>query len=237
MVRQQAPHAQIWAGEHGPIGGGLDGTCGVAATSCGSYATTMWYADDLATRAKAGFSQYQRQDFFGGAYGLTNSLDGEGQSLSPTDPLVLRPDYWTNFVWKRTIGTDVLSASSSNSQVRAYAFAGRPPSPFAADECKEALQFLLINLNQNTTSVELPPDGVSATWTLTPTSEGPFSRHVLLNGAQLPAVVDMSKSAPDTFLQEMPAPARKPAGHTLSLPPLSTTFACIVTNSAGAVAV
>lgn len=46
--------------ENGPPGGGPDGTCGNASI-CGTYASTLWYADDLALRAKHGFTQYQRQ--------------------------------------------------------------------------------------------------------------------------------------------------------------------------------
>ena len=160
-LRELAPHAQIWAGEHGPIGGGIDGARGKAGASCGPYATTLWYADDLAMRAKAGFSQYQRQDFFGGAYGLTNSMDGQGQSWTLTDPLVLRPGYWLNFMWKRTVGTKVFNATSSISQVRAYAFGESPPSPFAAPECAAAqsMQLVLINLNEVDTPVALPRVG------------------------------------------------------------------------------
>lgn len=58
VSRSLAQGVEIWAGENGPIGGGNDGTCG-ANSVCGTYASTMWYADDMATRAKHGFAQYQ----------------------------------------------------------------------------------------------------------------------------------------------------------------------------------
>ena len=61
-MHELAPGAEVWAGEDGPIGGGDDGTCinGGAKnnSACGLYATTLWYANDLGIRAKAGFSQY-----------------------------------------------------------------------------------------------------------------------------------------------------------------------------------
>ena len=53
MVKTLAPKAQIWAGEDGPIGGGEDGTCsgfGKGSSACGTYATVLWYANDLGSR-------------------------------------------------------------------------------------------------------------------------------------------------------------------------------------------
>ena len=40
------------------MGGGNDGTCGGDKSVCGTYASALGYADDLANRAKHGFSQY-----------------------------------------------------------------------------------------------------------------------------------------------------------------------------------
>lgn len=58
-LRALAPGSQIWAGEDGPIGGGNSGTCGDPGTTiCGTYASSVWYADDLANRALHGFVQY-----------------------------------------------------------------------------------------------------------------------------------------------------------------------------------
>eukprot|EP00658_Telonema_sp_P-2_P047778 TRINITY_DN36375_c0_g1_i1.p1 TRINITY_DN36375_c0_g1~~TRINITY_DN36375_c0_g1_i1.p1 ORF type:complete len:392 (+),score=86.23 TRINITY_DN36375_c0_g1_i1:251-1426(+) len=83
-LRKLAPGAQIWAGENGPTGGGNDGTCG-RDSACGTYATTLWYADDLGMRAQHGFAQYQRQDLFGAYYGLTNSRDAKSCLLYTSD--------------------------------------------------------------------------------------------------------------------------------------------------------
>ena len=242
-VRALAPGAQVWAGEDGPVGAGDDGTCGGDATAvCGEYASTIWYADDMATRAARGFAQYQRQDLFGSAYGLTNSAVGGGMALASSDALVLRPDYWINFLWKRALGTLVLNVTSSNELVRAYGFAGIPPSPFAAPECGggSALQLLLINLNNaSDVRVELDIGAGSeldvgagseyAAWTLSPAAGGVYSDRAMLNGAELPTLVDVSHSDPAAFLASIPQPpVRKQVSAGLRLPPLSSSFVCVV---------
>jgi len=228
-LRKLIPDAQIWAGEDGPIGGGNDGTCGHN-SACGTYATTLWYADDMASRAKSGFSQYQRQSLLGGYYGLTSSPSAK-MALSSTDPVVLRPDYWTNFMWKRTLGTNVLNVTSSDGQVRAYGFSGKPASPFAASECAQetGLQLLLINLDNVTVTAELPfTDSTYAAWSLSPSSDGPYSELTLLNHVQLPISIDVSQGDPESFLGTIPQPAIKNnASVPLTLPELSTTFVCI----------
>ena len=88
LVRELAPAAQIWAGEDGPIGGGEDGTCGGEAgrggSACGTYATVLWYANDLGSRALHGFSQYQRQDLLGGRYGLLG-IPHDNEALGERD--------------------------------------------------------------------------------------------------------------------------------------------------------
>ena len=54
----------------------------------------MTYADDLGLRALHGFAQYQRQAFFGGEYGLTDTKAKHPQSaLGADEPLLLRPGY------------------------------------------------------------------------------------------------------------------------------------------------
>lgn len=230
------PTAEIWGGELGPHGGGNDGSC-LANAVCGNYASTMWYADDMAQRAKHGFTQYQRQDLFGGAYGLTNTVTGIS-ALGPTEPIVIRPDYWINFLWKRTLGVSVYNASSGSVSVRAYAFAGTPPSPFAAAECASSpLQLVLINLDNTTSAtVTLPPAPLGATasqyaaWTLTALPdqpEGPFTRLTAINGEATPVTIDTSVEDPSKYLSHITQPAVSGAvSDGASLPPISTTFVC-----------
>ena len=63
----RVPHAQGCSPNDGGLqaSGGEDGACGPL-TVCGTYATTLWYADELGARAAAGFAQHQRQDLLGG---------------------------------------------------------------------------------------------------------------------------------------------------------------------------
>ena len=235
VARTLAPTAQVWAGENGPIGGGNDGTCG-SNSACGVFASSIWYADDMAQRAKHGFVQYQRQDLFGGAYGLVNSPTG-AMSLTLTDALSIRPDYWVAFLWKRTLGLNVLNASSSNALIRAYAFSGAPPSPFASTQyCGTSaggIQLLLLNLANATSSVTLPvvaggPTSYAA-WSLAPTpSGGAFGTGALLNGLLLQDGIDVSKADPRGYLQQIvqPAVTGSVGAAGIVLPPLSSTFVC-----------
>ena len=185
--------------------------------------------------AVASVCRYQRQALFGGAYGLTaTAVDHPQSALGPVEPLLLRPDYWTNFMWKRTIGRSVYNATSSSPTVRVYAFAGAPPSPFAEPNCASAArQFLLINLSPtDNTSVSFEA-GQFSSWTLSPTTNAttgaldPFAPRAMLNNELLPQVVD-GGVAP--FLEHVPSPAVTATcdggrcDHVL--PPLSVAFVC-----------
>lgn len=174
LVRAHAPAGtQIWAGEDGPTGGGEDGTCG-AQTACGTYATTLWYADDMAQRASAGFAQYQRQTIVGGRYGLLSIPHGN-EALGANDAVGLNPDFWVNFLWKRVLGATVLNATlaeSRNGTLRAYAFCGAPPSPHRPAATANAIGLLLINLATAPQPVILSSDRAAsyAAWTLEPSA-------------------------------------------------------------------
>jgi hypothetical protein len=232
-VRVGYPGAQAWAGENGPDGGGDDGSCG-GGSVCGTYASALWYADELGLRAAHGYAQHQRHDFFGGAYGLTNSLTG-AMALNATEPVALRPDFWVAFLWKRTVGAAVLNATSSAPGVRAYAHAGAPPSPWAAAPCVGSpLQLVLVNLDNSSqaTGVALPPAPAGAgaasfsAWSLTPT-DGPFGTGAAINGQPAVATVDAAVVDPASFLQGITAPATAGAvAAGVSLAPLSVTFVC-----------
>lgn len=230
MVRSLVPDSQIWAGENGPIGGGNDGTCG-SNSVCGTFVSSIWYADDMSLRAKYGFHHHQRQDFFGGAYGLTSSVSG-AMALGQTDAILLRPDFWMSFLHKRTLGLQILNASSSSRSVRAYAFAGAPPSRFAAPACAAAAatQFLLINLSADAVTAALPLTvGTSfASWTLAAGADGVFGSGATLNAVALPAEVDVRARDPSAFLEGIVAPpviGKVAAG--VVLPPQATTFVCV----------
>ena len=229
-VQRLAPGVEVWAGEDGPIGGGNDGTCGKDSV-CGTFASVAWYADNLAIRALHGFVQYQRQDLFGGAYGLVSSRSS-AMALGAEEPVVLRPDFWVNYLWKRCLGVSVLNATSSSPMVRAYAFTGAPPSEWAAGGCSASpLQLLLINLSSNSsTPVTLPTAGLPSafvSYQLTPVGGEPFAAQALLNGASLPLEVDVARADPAAFLHAIPVPPQAGiVAQGLVLPPLSTTFLC-----------
>ena len=229
-VRRLAPGAQVWAGEDGPIGGGNDGTCGPNSI-CGTYASSLWYADDMALRAAHGFVQYQRQDLFGGGYGLLGSRTG-AMALGLAEPLLIRPDFWVNFLWKRCLGAAVLNATSSSATVRAYAFSGAPASPYAHPACAAAsVQLLLINLsNATSAAVALPPaSGLPgfAAFALTPAGGQPFAALASLNGAPLPSAIDEAEVDPASFLRGIvQAPQTGAVAGGLALAPLSIAFVC-----------
>lgn len=162
------------------------------------------------------------------------AIDHQQSALGANEPLLLRPDYWLNFVWKRTVGTSVYNATSSSPSVRAYAFSGPPPSTFAAAECVSAhRQLLLINVDPGANATTMfAATGYSA-WTLSPTTNAstglpdPFSSRSNLNGQLLPQVLD-GGAAP--FLDHLPTAAvvSQCAGGQcqVSLPPLSISFIC-----------
>ena len=202
MVRSsKAEGAQIWAGEMGPIGGGDDGSCGTNST-CGTFASVFWYADDAALRAAAGYTQHNRQTLFGGEYGLVNSAQSI-MALGPLEALKIRPDYWLAWLMKRTLGTSVYAASSSDSLVRVYAWGGKPPSLFAAVTfCTPAApQLLLLNLQATSVAIALPFNATSfALWSLAPSDGDVFSTSATLNGVPLPVDIDVASIDPSTYL-------------------------------------
>lgn len=230
LVRSISPETQVWGGEVGPHGGGENGTC-LDYAICGTYASSVWFADDLALRAKHGYHHYQRQDLFGGAYGLTRGAVSGNLSLNAVEGLTLLPDFWTAFIWKRTLGLGVLNVSSSAPTVRAYAFSGPPPSPFAAPNCTGS-QYLLINLAgdapETATLPPSPPGSLFSAWTLGAGAEGVFGPLATLNGVALPEVVDVATIDPNTFLKAITQPPiRGSVQAGVVLPPHSTTFVCV----------
>lgn len=223
--------AEPWAGEMGPIGGGDDGSCG-AASVCGTFASAIYYADDAALRATHGYAQHNRQDLFGGHYGLVDSVTG-AMALGATDPLVVTPDYWVAWLWKRTLGGSVFAANSSSPSVRAYAFRGSPPSPFAARaECggaAAAAQLLLINAGGTPATVALPPTAATfAAWALAPRGGDAFATEAELNGAPLPTTLDAAVNDPAPvlgFIGVPPVSGAVTAG--LTLPGWAVAFVCL----------
>ena len=232
MVRARGAGAETHAGEMGPHGGGDDGSCGANST-CGVFASAIWYADDLGARAAHGYTQHNRQTLFGGHYGLLSSVDGV-MALGPDDAVSLTPDYWAAWLFKRTLGPQVLAAASSDASVRAYAFRGPPPSPFAARaRCAPAgAQLLLLNLAPAPAAAALPaaaPGAAFAAWSLTGAGGDVFSGAAELNGAPLPSTLDVrTGGAPAAALGFISVPPVEGlARDGVTLPALSITFLCM----------
>ncbi len=229
-----APGAEAWAGEMGPIGGGDDGTCGPNST-CGTFASALWYADDAGMRARAGYAQHQRQDLFGGHYGLVASASG-AMALDAAERVLIAPDYWVAWLFKRTMGTGVLTATASAPSVRAYAFAGKPPSPFAARaHCGGAglPQLLILNADKGAADVALPaaPGARAfAAWVLAPAGGDPFALAATLNGAPLALAIDVEQQSPAQFLGFINQPPVNGtlATDTLALPAYAIAFVCLL---------
>ena len=237
-VRALAPGAQVWAGEDGPVGAGDDGTCcGDATAVCGEYASALWYADDMATRAARDFAQYQRQDFFGGAAALQLGLR-RWHGARAERPARARPDYWVQFLWKRALGTLVLNATSSNAQlVRAYAFTG--PRALAVRRTRmrrerrririRALQLLLIahRTTRATCSSSCPARGAtSAAWGPTtrrgralPPHDGGYSDRAKWRRRAVACASGHQPERPALFLGVDPAAARSDEGQRRSPAP------------------
>jgi hypothetical protein len=245
LIQKYSPNSQIWAGEDGPVAGGKVGTCGKnygydnEKPICGTYASAMWSADDMGNRATKGFKQYQRQDFFGAAYGLTGTIiEHSFSSLDAMESIVLRPDYWVFYMFKRTIGTSVMHVQSNNRYIRAYGYTGKPPSPHSAKECggESGITLLLLNLEESCeTNVHLPFTSSTqsySAWIMTPDQDAPFLKSALMNGQPLSSIINLAhrgNSEEVNFLKEIPVKpvTGKVRAQNLLLPPLSVSFVCI----------
>jgi hypothetical protein len=237
IVQEQAPNAQLWAGEDGPAAGGESGTCSGTEgdphniSACGLYATVFWYADDLALRAAHGFKQYQRQDLVGGRYSLVRTLH-DNEYEPATASVILHPDFWVAFLWKRIVGASVLNATLSTSSpktLRAYAHCGAPPSTFRVSGWEEGSELsatlILINLDNSTTKttrLSLPGVTSSLMWTMTSPVNGIFGENVLLNGKLL-----NSKVTNGAAIKDVPVAGIKGDGAQVDLPPLSVSFVVV----------
>lgn len=170
--------------------------------------------------------------------GLTGNANGAlaESELDVDDPLSLRPDFWVNFVFKRTVGTDVLSVAATQktntTMVRSYAFSGTPPSPFAAKQCGgiSGRTFVLLNLmSEGEAEVRLPTGGAEtfSAWILGPSGEksDPLSQGITLNDKDLPRVVDLKGGVQAAFLEEISVAPITGTG-SVTLPPTSIAFVC-----------
>ncbi|KAL5224762.1 hypothetical protein ABZP36_011401 [Zizania latifolia] len=109
-----------------------------------SFVFSFWFLDQLGMSAKYDTKSYCRQSMIGGNYGLLNTA-----TFQPN------PDYYSALLWHRLMGTKVLDATfSGTNMIRAYAHCARD-SP--------GITLLLINLSGNITNqVSVTSEGTHA---------------------------------------------------------------------------
>ncbi|MEM1348062.1 MAG: hypothetical protein AAGI01_05845, partial [Myxococcota bacterium] len=187
-----APGAEVWLGETGHA------QCGGQVGLSDTFASSLWWVDQLGLIARRGQPVAVRQTLVGSDYGL---LDPE--TFAP------RPDYWATLLWRRLMGARVLEATLEGGaeHVRTYAHCMRGAPGHVS--------VVLINRSAwRRASVELPSrPGSRAVHVLS--AAGLRSRTVRHNGRVL-------ELGPDDAL-----PAIEPEEHgedTLELAPNSIAF-------------
>ena len=215
---------QMWSGEEGPHGGGEDGTCGVGSSACGVFASSFWYADDMALRATKGFTHFQRQDLMGARYGLV-SIPHDDEYLSKQDEVGLSSDFWINFFWKRTLGTSVLNVTNDDDVLRVYAFSGEPVSPYA--EYKNmSVSLVIINQGSDAKVLNMTVDDQvlkeTVSWCLQSglDSGDVNTTKTQVNGMQLPPSISNGKA-----IEKSPIPGKRMSNtSSIVIEPVSVTF-------------
>ncbi|MGD8213422.1 MAG: hypothetical protein PVF32_26385, partial [Desulfobacterales bacterium] len=120
-----APQAQVWFGEVG------NAQCGGEPGVSDTYVGGLWWLDLLGMMARRGQQVIVRQTLCDSHYALIDDM-----TLEPN------PDYWNSLIWKRLMGTRVLSVTTSkdNAYVRAYAH--------CTINKKDSVTLLLLNVNE-----------------------------------------------------------------------------------------
>lgn len=104
VVRTAAPHAQVWVGE--TAAAWHSGEAGIA----DAFESGFWFVDQLGTLASMSHSVMCRQCFVGGNYTMIGVNDG----------FVPRPDYYTGLLFKRLMGSTVLTSYQNEPAVMPY---------------------------------------------------------------------------------------------------------------------
>jgi heparanase 1 len=99
------PSADVWLSESG------NAQCGGEPGISDRFASSFWWLDQLGILAKQDVKIAVRQTLAGSDYGLVDNI-----SLQP------RSDYWASLLWKRSMGSKVLSVTTTtNHPARYYA--------------------------------------------------------------------------------------------------------------------
>jgi heparanase 1 len=210
-VEGPAAGKPVWLGETG------NAQCGGEPGESDAFVGGFWWLDQLAKLARRGQPVVVRQTLSGANYGLIDDA-----TLAP------RPDYWTSVLWRRLMGTSVLSvAASGDPLLRTYAQCTRAGAPGYA---KGAVTLVVLNLDQ-TRAVSIPiaaslGDEADA-YVLS--SPDVTSSDVSLNGTPLVA-------AADGTLPALPPGVEKRSGGTLAVTFGPATYGYVVLPGAAAAA-
>ena len=185
------PRCPLWLGETGNAQFG--GEPGLS----DRYLASLWWMDQLGLLAVHEHDVVVRQTLAGSNYQLITA--------DTLDPL---PDYWASLLWKKLMGTGVLSARVEGSK-RVRAYAHRTPDG-------RGVTVLVVNLDpERVVQVSgLDRPGVAEVYAVT--SGDLFGTEVLLNGRPLAMTGDT--------LPELAGAPRPSAADVLAVNPLSYTF-------------
>ncbi|MFW5740389.1 MAG: hypothetical protein ACOC1F_08480, partial [Myxococcota bacterium] len=195
--------AEVWLGESGNAQCG--GEPGVSDTFVGGF----WWLDQLGLMAERGQPVVVRQTLSGSNYGIIDE-----------DTLEPNPDYWNSLLWRRLMGTTVLSVSQDEDpKLRSYAHCTRPGAP---GHEPGAVTVLLLNLDgELAVDVVLQGLGTSGLQAYVMTSDELQGARVKLNGSWMEA--DQDGTVPSLQPQSV--------GSKFQLPPHSYAF--VVAPQAG----
>lgn len=163
-----------------------------------TFASTLWWLDELGLLAREGVDKVFRQSLVGARYGLLDQ-----------DTLVPRPDYWASYLWKRLMGPDVYPVNLPRrwpSKLRVYLHGQGA-----------ARTLLVINLDRRERTLALGP--VAGTWCLQG-RDGLTSSVLTVNGVEATdqLLTDWGRKRLARRYQVVPTEA------PVVLPPLSSTF-------------
>ena len=128
-----SPKTELWMSETGSA------QCGGEKDVSDTFASTIWWFDQLALTAKYDHKRVYRQTILGGDYGLL-----EEESLEP------RIDFWSSILWNRLMGQKVFKVKSvkKDKLLRTYLHSAKDHSGHT---------LLVINLDPNNSKrVDLP---------------------------------------------------------------------------------
>lgn len=134
-----APGVPLWLGE-----GALSALSGQDGLT-DRFEDTLWYIVRLGALAANGHSVYNRQTLIGGYYSMFDH-----HTLRP------HPDWWAAVLHKRLMGTQVLSASSSDSGVFAFVHCSKGDAPSGA------VTMALVNIGDSERSISFSGVGSSS---------------------------------------------------------------------------